>query len=516
MKNIFQKFLTNKKNRKLTIGNQNEFQGIISPVSPVAIVDEPITFSSDVDFTNANVIGIDTTPDTSGLWNLDGNSIQSGDFIGTTNAQPLVLKTNGTEVAVFPSSQFDTIKIGKSIGSGISGLIIANNSAINVNGEQNLIVGRNIANFEQNNTGYLHTTVVLGDGAGAQHTGYRNFTGGAVAGAAIYSNDSVHIGYNVSNFAGNPTVTPLNLWILGNGWTETSPGIFTHEAGSTNNLNLNYNLNITYPYIPIPKSFTIISNVTVTSGSIAIRDINTSQIIRTITTTGIYENNLNNIIDFIQLRFEPSSDFVGTVQGSFKTYGLRVVNRVVIIGSEAKPKDNLDTNEIVIGYNAVGNGSNTATLGNDSIANTYLKGNLQLPAYGDGNVTGTATKLLGVDTNGKVVETPYAGYKVYTARVMFNGVDGFPVPTILENTLGGSPAWSKDATGIYSIVLSNAFTTGKVFISHTQVSTTNTKQIIQEINSSTLQINNYDLTSTPALSDITTTTPMFVEIRVYP
>jgi len=132
------------------------------------------------------------------------------------------------------------------------------------------------------------------------------------------------------------------------------------------------------------------------------------------------------------------------------------------------------------------------------------------------NLAGTATKLLGVDTNGKVVETPYAGYKVYTARVMFNGVDGFPVPTILENTLGGSPAWSKDATGIYSIVLSNAFTTGKVFISHTQVSTTNTKQIIQEINSSTLQINNYDLTSTPALSDITTTTPMFVEIRVYP
>ncbi len=32
------------------------------------------------------------------------------------------------------------------------------------------------------------------------------------------------------------------------------------------------------------------------------------------------------------------------------------------------------TNEIVIGHSAIGNGSNTATLGNTSITNTYLRG----------------------------------------------------------------------------------------------------------------------------------------------
>jgi hypothetical protein len=515
MKNIFQKFLTNKKNRKLTIGNQNEFQGIISPVSPVAIVDEPITFSSDVDFTNANVIGIDTTPDTSGLWNLDGNSIQSGDFIGTTNNQPLVLKTNGTEVAVFPSSQFGTIKIGKNQGLA-DGIIIGNNTNINLSGGENLFLGSNICNFAGNNTGATGDDVILGLNAGQLHTGYRNFLGGKDAAKRVYCNDSVHIGTNVSNVAGNPADKALEGFILGFGWEETTPGVlWTKTIPDTDPLVLTYNINTAYPYTPISKSFKVITNATVTAGSLQVRDYNTSQLITTITSTGVYESVISSA-NFINVGFVPSADFQGSITPTLRTNLLNVVDRVVIIGSEAKPKDDLDTNEIVIGYNAIGNGSNTATLGNDSIANTYLKGNLQLPAYGDGNVTGTATKLLGVDTNGKVVETPYAGYKVYTARVMFNGVDGFPVPTILENTLGGSPAWSKDDTGIYNIVLSNAFTTGKVFISHTQVSTTNTKQIIQEINSSTLQINNYDLTSTPALSDITTTTPMFVEIRVYP
>jgi hypothetical protein len=33
-----------------------------------------------------------------------------------------------------------------------------------------------------------------------------------------------------------------------------------------------------------------------------------------------------------------------------------------------------DTNEIVIGYNAIGNGSNTATIGNSSLLRTYLTG----------------------------------------------------------------------------------------------------------------------------------------------
>jgi hypothetical protein len=48
----------------------------------------------------------------------------------------------------------------------------------------------------------------------------------------------------------------------------------------------------------------------------------------------------------------------------------------VYAGYGSKALANGDTNEIVLGYNAIGNGSNSATLGNDSITKTILKGSV--------------------------------------------------------------------------------------------------------------------------------------------
>lgn len=48
------------------------------------------------------------------------------------------------------------------------------------------------------------------------------------------------------------------------------------------------------------------------------------------------------------------------------------------------------TNEIVIGYNATGNGSNSVTLGDTTVTNTYLRGDINLVEGGD-IVAGTAT-----------------------------------------------------------------------------------------------------------------------------
>ncbi len=50
-------------------------------------------------------------------------------------------------------------------------------------------------------------------------------------------------------------------------------------------------------------------------------------------------------------------------------------NYAVDIGYEAYPLASGDTNEIVIGANATGNGNNTATIGNSSTAATFLGGN---------------------------------------------------------------------------------------------------------------------------------------------
>lgn len=55
--------------------------------------------------------------------------------------------------------------------------------------------------------------------------------------------------------------------------------------------------------------------------------------------------------------------------------------RSVFLGSQTKPLTNGDDNAIVIGYNAIGNGSNTATIGNSSIVATYLGGQVKVGSF---------------------------------------------------------------------------------------------------------------------------------------
>ena len=72
---------------------------------------------------------------------------------------------------------------------------------------------------------------------------------------------------------------------------------------------------------------------------------------------------------------------LGYTAGSYQTNGTNsgTVNSGVFIGAKTKTQSsNNSTNEIVIGYDAIGTGSNTATIGNDSITNTYLKGKVNL------------------------------------------------------------------------------------------------------------------------------------------
>lgn len=50
----------------------------------------------------------------------------------------------------------------------------------------------------------------------------------------------------------------------------------------------------------------------------------------------------------------------------------------IYLGSNTKALSTNQTNQIVIGSETIGNGSNTATLGNDNIQETYLKGNVSI------------------------------------------------------------------------------------------------------------------------------------------
>lgn len=56
-----------------------------------------------------------------------------------------------------------------------------------------------------------------------------------------------------------------------------------------------------------------------------------------------------------------------------------------------------------------------------------------------------------------------ASYLIYRALLSQSGTDA-PVATVLENTLGGVPIYSRDETGNYRATLAGAFPIGKTFV----------------------------------------------------
>jgi len=105
----------------------------------------------------------------------------------------------------------------------------------------------------------------------------------------------------------------------------------------------------------------------------------------------------------------------------------------IFIGRDTKAFANNDQNEIVIGYNATGAGSNSVVLGNDSIVTTLLKGNVGIgttPAY----------KL---DVAGKIAIS--GEQTIYNAE----GEDGFTGSLFIGDG-GGSLLHTTGAQGYYN------------------------------------------------------------------
>jgi hypothetical protein len=83
-----------------------------------------------------------------------------------------------------------------------------------------------------------------------------------------------------------------------------------------------------------------------------------------------------------------SNTAIGIRSGNFIADNITVnavTTNSVYIGAETKALASGQTNQIVIGHNATGLGSNTAVLGNDSIVTTALKGNVGIGTTSPGS-----------------------------------------------------------------------------------------------------------------------------------
>jgi len=88
----------------------------------------------------------------------------------------------------------------------------------------------------------------------------------------------------------------------------------------------------------------------------------------------------------------------------------------VFLGQQTRALANGQTNQIVIGFDTTGAGSNTATLGNTSIVDTILRGRVNIQQYATGSrPTYVKGALIYDSTLGKLVVGGNAGWEVVTS-----------------------------------------------------------------------------------------------------
>ncbi|MDR0811061.1 MAG: hypothetical protein LBN23_02125, partial [Paludibacter sp.] len=114
-------------------------------------------------------------------------------------------------------------------------------------------------------------------------------------------------------------------------------------------------------------------------------------------TTGIY----NTAMGYYSLLYNTTGSYntaLGRYAGSYANGSSSNYTGTysVFLGADTKAQANGQTNQIVIGYNATGAGSNTVTLGNDQITKTLLKGEVEISGgrlnAGNDFVLGTGNK----------------------------------------------------------------------------------------------------------------------------
>jgi hypothetical protein len=89
--------------------------------------------------------------------------------------------------------------------------------------------------------------------------------------------------------------------------------------------------------------------------------------------------------------------------------GVSASERSVFIGADTKALANSQTNQIVIGWGATGNGSNTAQIGNANITNVATNGDFETLDAGDGLIVktpdGTKRYKITINNSGQIIAT---------------------------------------------------------------------------------------------------------------
>ena len=156
---------------------------------------------------------------------------------------------------------------------------------------------------------------------------------------------------------------------------------------------------------------------------------------------------------------------VGYTAGNFVNAGTDNITSgtSVYLGSDTRASASGNQNEIVIGYEGRGNGSNTVTIGNSSIANNYFIGNIRGGAFI--KLGGTSAQFLKAD--GTVDSNTYGSGTVTSVAAITLGTTG----TDLSSTVANGTT-----TPIITLQVPTASATNRGALSSADWSTFNGKQ----------------------------------------
>ena len=445
-----------------------------------------------------------------------GHIASNGDLRFNTNYPTDALNFPKLTIASNGQATFsvDAVINGVNVGRG-SGNVVSNtrvgDGALNVNttGSSNTAVGK--LALLNNTTGSDNTSIGL-DSMVSNTTGNNNAAFGSnalrsnnssgntgIGFYALYSNttgsNNVGLGsyslYSNTTATGNTATGYFSLYSNTTGGSNTATGYVALSANTTGNANtatgayaLENNTtgsnntavgqealenNIVGDFNTAIGSQSLQQNTTginnTAAGRIALRDNTTGSQNAAFGNLALYFNTTgsqNTGIGYSALggiTTGINNVAVGHIAGNLINSGTDNItsSNSVYLGQDTRASASGNTNEIVIGHEGRGNGSNTVTLGNDSITNTYLKGAVTLTGALNGTSATFSSSVNVIESNGSgFVRVGSSSGRSQYQNINFGGVTG---GTDYGWQLGRSPQTGgvvNDGFYIYDLKTNNA------------------------------------------------------------
>ena len=374
----------------------------------VSVTGSPITTSGNITINFPTASATNRGLLSSADWTTFNDKQPAGNYVTLDTAQTI------TAQKVFTTSgSSDSVIITHGSGSGFALDVIkaGNGEVVRVNktsgsGNAMSIIGGNFGAEAATFSGVVTTTpdaVINGVNVGKG--------GGSVATNVRVGNQTLTFNTTGSS---NTSVGFSSLYFNTTGSRNTSVGVNslqnnTTASGNTGVGNSALQNNTTGFGNTATGDFTLISNTTGsgnTAAGAASMYLNTTGASNTSVGRAALENNTTGNFN-IAVGDNAGSLFLGS--GNLNT----ITNNSIFIGTDSRALANNQTNQIVIGHLAIGNGSNTVTLGNDSITNTYLKGAVTLT----GALNGTSATFGGgiTLTGAQTIQTSTGNLTLATA-----------------------------------------------------------------------------------------------------